>query len=93
VAAPIGIKPIKNYEGDFNFSHGFGFNWQKIKSNSKNFIVYHSPDDPNISFENGRTLAEHLGVSLTSIPNTGHFNTKAGYTKFEDLLVKLQNYI
>jgi adenosyl cobinamide kinase/adenosyl cobinamide phosphate guanylyltransferase len=88
VAAPIGVGTIKNYETDKAFAGGFDFNWEKIKRNAKNFIVYHSDNDPYVSLENGQELSKHLGVELTFIPNAGHFNKAAGYTKFENLLTK-----
>ena len=89
VGAPIGVKPILNYERDKSFS-GFDFDWQTIKNNSKNFTVYHSDDDPYVSLANGEQLAKNLDVELTFIPNAGHFNTKAGYTEFDALLSKLE---
>lgn len=91
IGTPIGVRPILNYDRDEAFA-GFIFDWQKIKSNSKNFIVYQSDNDPYVGLTNGQELAKHLSTDLTFIPNAGHFNTKAGYTKFENLLVKLQNY-
>ncbi|KKU49733.1 MAG: hypothetical protein UX71_C0007G0018, partial [Parcubacteria group bacterium GW2011_GWA1_47_10] len=30
---------------------------------------------------------------LSFVPNAGHFNTKAGYTQFPELLEKLENFI
>ena len=92
VGTPIGVGWIKNFEQDKSFA-GFDFDWEKIKSNSKKFIIYHSDNDPYVSLENGQELAKHLSVNLTFIPNAGHFNAKAGYTKFEDLLNKLKKYL
>lgn len=88
VGTPVGIKPIKFYDSDLAFA-GFNFDWPKIKSAAKNFIVYHSDNDPYVSLGNGQELAKHLGVDLTFIPNAGHFNKAAGYTEFEDLLSKI----
>ncbi len=88
VGTPIGVGWIKNFEQDKNFA-GFDFDWNKIKQNSKNFIVYHSDNDPYVSLENGQELARHLGIDLTFIPNAGHFNKKSGYLEFGDLLQKL----
>jgi predicted alpha/beta hydrolase family esterase len=90
VGTPIGIEPIKNFEQDKAFA-GFNFDWQKIKQNSKNFIVYHSDNDPYVGLENGQELVKNLGVDLTFIPNAGHFNKAAGYIKFEELLNKILN--
>lgn len=88
VGAPIGVQPILNYDRDSSFS-GFDFDWQNIKSKAKNFVVYQSDDDPYVGLDNGKELAKNLGVELSFIPNAGHFNQKAGYTKFEDLKAKL----
>lgn len=88
VGTPIGIKPILNYNRDSNFS-GFDFDWDNIKNKSDNFIVFQSDDDPYVSLGNGKELANKLGVELSFIPNAGHFNKRAGYTKFNELLDKL----
>lgn len=85
VAAPIGVKPIKYYDSDATFS-GFSFDWRKIKDNAKHFAVYHSDNDPYVSLGNGEELAKHLGISLTFIPQAGHINAEAGFTKFDKLL-------
>lgn len=91
VGTPIGIRPILNYDQDSSFA-GFEFNWGKIKSNSKNFIVYQSDTDPYVSLENGKELAKHLGANLSFVPNAGHFNAKAGYLKFEELLKQIKKF-
>ena len=90
VGTPIGVRPIANYDRDNAFS-GFSFDWKKIKTNAKNFIVFQSDNDPYVSLGNGESLARELGVTLSFVPNAGHFNTTAGYTAFEDLLSALQN--
>ena len=86
VSAPIGVKPIKNWDGDYAFSDGFNFDWEAIKSNAGTSTVYHSDNDPYVSLGNGEELARQLGIELTFIPDSGHFNASAGYTKFERLL-------
>jgi predicted alpha/beta hydrolase family esterase len=92
VGAPIGVRPVLNYDRDSAFS-GFDFDWENIKQKAKNFVVYHSDDDPYVGLDNGKELAKHLGVELSFIPNAGHFNKRAGYTKFEDLKSKLLNLL
>jgi len=89
VGTPIGVRPILNYDRDNAFS-GFSFDWPTIKTKAKQFIVYQSDSDPYVSLGNGEQLAMKLGVELSFIPNAGHFNSRAGYTKFEDLLKKLE---
>lgn len=89
VAAPVGVLPIKFIEGDKPFLDG-GFNWEKIKQNSEKFFIFHSDNDPFVSIGNGEELSKNLGTKLIFIPNAGHFNEKAGYTKFEELLQKIK---
>lgn len=89
VAAPIGIKPIKNFEGDQAFSGNFSFDWKNIKHKAKYFEVFHSDNDSYVSLENGQQLAENLGAKLTLVPHAGHFNTTVGYLEFKLLLEKL----
>lgn len=88
VGAPIGVRPILNYDRDNAFS-GFDFEWDTIKQKAKDFVVYQSDDDPYVGLDNGKELAKHLGVELSFIPNAGHFNKRAGYTKFDSLRDKL----
>ncbi|MCR4328230.1 MAG: alpha/beta fold hydrolase [Patescibacteria group bacterium] len=85
------INPVGIYRDD-TFG-GFSFDWAEIKANAKDCIVYQSDNDPYVSLANGEELAKNLGVELSFIPNAGHFNAKAGYTKFEALLEKLQGII
>lgn len=88
VGAPIGVKPILNYDRDVSFS-GFDFGWDAIKKNAKRFVVFQSDDDPYVSLGNGKELSKHLGIKLYFIPNSGHFNERAGYTKFPQLLQEI----
>ncbi len=89
VGTPIGVRPILNYERDNSFS-GFDFDWEKIKGKTKNFIVFQSDTDPYVGLGNGEQLAKNLGVELSFVPDAGHFNKKAGYTQFPELLEKLK---
>lgn len=89
VGTPIGVRPILNYDRDSSFS-GFDFDWPAIKAKAKDFFVYHSDNDPYVSLANGEELAKELGVELTFIPNAGHFNAKAGYLSFPQLLEKVE---
>lgn len=92
VGTPIGIKRILNYERDKAFG-GFEFDWENIKNKAKNFIVFHSDNDPYVDLENGKQLAKNLGIELSFVPNAGHFNAKAGYLKFEKLLEEVSKIL
>jgi len=93
VGAPVGVEPIKNWESDSKFSGGFEFDWVNIRTKAKDFIVFHSDTDPYVHLGNGQKLAQKLGVDLTFIPNSGHFNTAAGYSQFPQLLEKVENVL
>lgn len=88
IGTPIGVRPILNYDRDSSFS-GFEFNWEEIKNKAKDFVVFQSDNDPYVGLENGKVLSKNLGVELSFIPNAGHFNTKAGFTKFDELKNRL----
>jgi|SRR3989344_1787142 len=88
VGTPIGVRPIANYDRDNSFS-GFTFDWDTIKKKTRHFVVFHSDNDPYVALENGKELAKNLAVELSFVPNAGHFNKKAGYTKFEALRDKI----
>jgi len=91
VGTPVGVKPILNYERDIKFSD-FSFEWGAITNKASHFEVFQSDTDPYVSLGNGEKLAKKLGVGLNFVPNAGHFNSKAGYEKF-DLLVEKLNLI
>lgn len=92
VGTPIGVRPILNFDRDNCFS-GFSFDWKSITKNSCHFEVFHSDNDPYVSLENGKELANNLKVRLNFIPNAGHFNSKAGYSKFDLLLEKIESIL
>lgn len=92
VGTPIGVRPILNYDRDSSFS-GFSFDWNSILEKASHFEVFQSDDDPYVSLGNGEELAKNLGVKLNFVPNAGHFNTKAGYTRFDLLLEKIKDIL
>ncbi len=65
------------------------FDWQKIKKNCKRFYVFHSDNDPYISLDKAKEVAEKLGVKIILIKGAGHFNSAAGYDEFPKLLKKI----
>ncbi len=62
------------------------FNWEKIKNSCDKFIMYQSDNDPYVPLEKAKELAKNLEGELKIIKTAGHFNEKAGYSKFEDIL-------
>jgi len=65
------------------------FDWKKIKKNCPKFFVFHSNNDPYVPLKKAEELAKNLNVKLILVKNAGHFNEKAGYTKFELLKDKI----
>lgn len=92
VSAPIGVLPIKNYDGDNPFI-GKPFNWSRIKESCQKFFVFHSDNDPYVSLGNGKELAKNLDTNLIFVPNCGHFNKAAGFDKFELLFDKIKSIL
>jgi len=92
VSPTLGIPPIKYIEGDHPFLEG-GFDWETIRTRARHFIVFHSDTDPYVCMENGKKAAEQLGVSLSFVPNAGHFNSIAGFESFPQLLRELEPYL
>jgi hypothetical protein len=66
------------------------FDWEKIKNNSKKFVIINSDDDPYVPLEKGKELAKNLDTELTILENAGHINKESGYTKFDFLLGKIK---
>ena len=87
---PVGERPILYYDRDMAFC-GFDFDWEKIRNSARKFEVFHSDTDPFVDLANGEKLSEKLGVKLNFIPNAGHFNKKAGYLDFPQLLEKFND--
>jgi len=67
--------------------------WNKIKSNCKNFFIYNSDNDPYIPLSRGKDLAKNLDSKLIVVKKAGHFNEKSGYVKFELLLNDIKKII
>lgn len=69
------------------------FNGDKIKVNCSGFYVYASDNDPYVTLDKSRYVAEQLGAEFNVIRNARHFNAAAGYLKFERLLNDIKKLI
>lgn len=67
------------------------FDWKKIRKNCQNFYVFHSDNDEYNGIEKAEQLAEKLNTKVILVKGAGHFNSKAGYTKFPLLLEKIKS--
>ena len=62
------------------------FDWKKIRASCNEFFVIGSDNDPYVTPEIAEKVSKPLGVRLVIIEGAGHFNKRAGYTKFPQLL-------
>jgi uncharacterized protein len=69
------------------------FDWAQIKTNCKNFVIFHSDNDPYVKLKKADELAEHLGVKVNLVKGAGHFNKIAGYETFELLLKNIRGFL
>ncbi len=67
-----------------------GFDWERIRSHCPEFTVYASDNDPYVSMDKSRYVAENTKARFIVVHNAGHFNSASGYTKFEQLLEELK---
>lgn len=66
------------------------FDWKKIKKNCQYFYVFYSDNDPYVSKEKSEELIRNLNAKAIFIKDAGHFNKKAGYTTFNQLLERIK---
>lgn len=79
-----GWPAIKDY---FSQTH----NWKKIRQHAKEFILFHSDDDPYMSKEHGAVSSRRLEAELIVLPDSGHFNLEKSprFKEFPELLEKV----
>ncbi len=66
------------------------FDWTKIKEHCNDFYIYYSDNDPYVPQALSESVAKKLSAKKFLVKNAGHFNKRAGYTKFEELWDKLE---
>lgn len=66
------------------------FNFEKIKQNSKNFVVIHGKNDSRVPFEQGKELASKLDCKLIEIENGGHLTGSEGWKEFPQIIQVLK---
>lgn len=69
----------------------YSLDWKKIRSRAKEFILFHSDNDPYVSLDHGDRLKENLQGKLVILKGQGHFSTSSNpkYTQFPELLEKI----
>jgi predicted alpha/beta hydrolase family esterase len=83
---------IGSFRGDLGRSDLKGmdihFDFEKIKSKAKQFIVVHSDNDPYCPLEGAKAIAEQLGADLKIFPGFAHFGIEQNprFEEFPELL-------
>lgn len=64
------------------------FDYEKIKSRAKKFIVIHSDNDPYCPLEDAKLVAKKLDAEFILLPGQGHFSShlNPAYKKFPKLI-------
>lgn len=92
VAGFIGELGVEFEDKIKEFTHK-KFDFEKIKKNCKKFVLYNSDNDPYVPLQKGLDLSQKLNSQLHIIKGAGHFNTSAGYNKFERLLEDIKKVL
>lgn len=93
VSGWIGSLSIPEYD-DVNYSFtDRDFNFDKIKQNCNQFIIFQSDNDKYVTVDKGKELAKKLDTGVILVENAGHFNTESGYIKFKLLLEKINEIV
>lgn len=82
------------FNDDFNLYKSFYIEdsgLEEIKNYCSNIICLYSDDDPYVPYEYGKMFAEVIANVQHMIPGGGHFNSKAGYTEFKELIKFIDN--
>ena len=69
------------------------FNWSQIKKNCKNFLIFHSDNDPYLKLSKAEELAKNLKIKIILVKGAGHFNFSSGYRHFDLLLEKIKKLL
>lgn len=64
------------------------FNWENIKKRSKEFVLFHSDNDPYVDLQHGKKLKKLLNAKLVIKKGAEHFSLEGG-DKFKELPIIL----
>ncbi len=83
---------VGTFRGDLGWDalHGVDvpFDYEKIRSKAKQFIVIHSDNDPHCPIEGAKWIAEKLGAQFILMPGKQHFSKRLdpSFDSFPELL-------
>ena len=67
------------------------FNWERIRTNISESIIFHGDNDPYVPVSEAEYLQKHLWAKLLIIHQGGHLNTSAWFSTFPKLLEEILN--
>lgn len=84
----VGYSRVNNFLNQRFLNHVFDF--KKIKSVCKKFIIIHGDNDLLVPFSHAEYLSKNLSCEIVSVKNGGHLNGGAGWYKLPQLLESLE---
>ncbi len=66
------------------------FDFDKIRANCHQFILFHGNNDPYVPIEKAHELENKLGAKLHVVLGAGHFNEESKYLQFPKLLESIK---
>ncbi len=82
------IEPVENKDIESFLDRSFNF--EKIKSKAKRFLVIHGDNDSRVPFSQAETLSKELSCRLVMIKNGGHLNGSSGWHTLPQVLEGLE---
>lgn len=86
-------KYISHWENNKGFYTENGYNFNKIKGNCNEFVIFHSKDDQWVSYEYGINNKEWLDAKLYSFEDKNHFGWNEKYNYRSKTMPQLVNEI
>lgn len=65
------------------------FDFEKIKTSAKRFVVIHGDNDSRVPFEHAEILSKELGCKLVTVQNGGHLTGSEGWKTQPQVLENL----
>lgn len=69
------------------------FNFKRIKSNAKRFLVIHGDNDSRVPFSQAETLSKELGCELVVVKNGGHLTGSEGWDSLPQVFAGLNDML
>lgn len=67
------------------------FNWNAIKQNAQQIVIYFGDNDPYVPLDQAQEVAEGTEGDFRLVSGAGHFNRDSGYTEFPMLVEDIRS--